>query len=104
MKPPPEPNPELLRLLEMASAQLRCFPDEIIMSSAFDTSHEVAEFIDQSASRLRAGDSKAGRDLLMLFLPTGDWDDAGGSQDIANRLCELLDPYFTPGRSENEGR
>ena len=72
------------------------------MSTMHDTTHEVAEAIERFASRLLDGDIRAGHHLLMIFLPACAWDDSGGSQDIANRLCELLAPYFIPGQSIKE--
>jgi hypothetical protein len=93
MTTPMQPDPELLRLLDMAAEQLRCFPNDEIGAPRFANSHDVAEFIEESTRRLREGSVEAGHELLRVFLPTSDWDEAGGTQDIANRLCELLEPY-----------
>lgn len=102
MTTPLQPDPELLRLLKMAAEQLRCFPNAEIESSRFARSHDVAEFIEESTAQLQAGRLEAGHDLLLVFLPTSAWDDAGGTQDIANRLCELLEPYQNSEQPENE--
>jgi hypothetical protein len=73
------------------------------MSSRFDKVHDLAAFIEQSAAHLSAGDAAAGHDLLMVFLPTSDWDDAGGSQEIGNRACGLLEPYSKPKANAEPG-
>lgn len=107
--PPSTPDPELMRVLAQAATELRSFPNDVFMSSRFEKVHDLAAFIEQTASRLSAGDLAAGHDLLMVFLPTSDWDDAGGSQDTGNRACEFLEPYFKPktnaelGASPNGG-
>jgi hypothetical protein len=85
-----------MKLLSLAAAQLRSSPNDLFMSPVFDKTHDLAAFIEQSAARLLSGDVTAGDGLLMVFLPTSDWDDAGGSQDIANRACEFLEPYLIP--------
>src|SRR5947209_11213770 len=101
--PPSSPNPELMRVLGLAAAELRGFPDDVFMSSLFNKIHDLAGFIEQSAARISAGDVTAGHDLFMVFLPTSDWDDAGGSQDIANRACKFLEPYFKPKANAEPG-
>jgi hypothetical protein len=83
-----------MRLLALAVAEIRSSPNDVFMSSAFDMTHDLATFIEHSSARLSTGDVTAGHDLLMVFLPTSDWDDAGGSQSIANRVCEFLEPYL----------
>ena len=96
MSAPSTPDPELMRLLAMAAAEIRSAPNDVFMSPRFNKTHDLAKFIEQSAARLSTGDVTVGHDLLMVFLPTSDWDDAGGSQSIANRACEFLEPYLIP--------
>jgi hypothetical protein len=96
MSAPSTPDPQLMRLLAMAVAEIRSSPNDVFLSPVFAKTHDLAAFIEQSAARLSAGDVAAGHDLLMVFLPTSGWDDAGGSQSIANRACDFLEPYFIP--------
>ena len=109
MSTPSAPDPELMRVLSLAAAQLRGFPNDVFMSSRFNKIYDLAAFIEQSAARLSTGDATAGHDLLMVFLPTSDWYDAGGSRNVANRACKFLEPYFKskanaePGGSPNGG-
>ena len=77
----------------MASEQLRCFPDHSITSHPYYSAYAVADGIEELSSEFQNGNTQAAKDLHTLFLPESSWDDAGGSQDIANRLCELLKPY-----------
>ena len=34
--------------------------------------------------------------LWYIFAPTGVWDDSGGSQDIANKIFEVLNRKYRP--------
>ena len=48
----------------------------------FISSMPAAELADRNDSSLRK--------LWMVFAPTCDWDDLGGSQAIANQVFEIL--------------
>ena len=90
------PHHRLIELLQLAVEELRDRPNEIIMSTQFSSTSNLADFIEQAASRLMSGDLKAGHELFIVFGPTCDWDDAGGSRNLADLACELLEPYFIP--------
>lgn len=90
---PTTPSAETLCLLEQAIAELREFPNELIISSRFERSHDVADHLEKLTNRLIDGDVEAGRELLTAFCATSDWDDACGSHELGNRLVLALMPY-----------
>ena len=94
MATPSTMDPELSHLLGLAAAEIRQKPNDVFMSPRFDMTYDLAASIEEAKGRLANGDVAAGNELYLIFLPTSDWDDAGGSQEMANRLCELLKPYF----------
>jgi hypothetical protein len=53
--------------------------------------HELARELRQLVDAARTGDTTARTDLLVHFLPTSSWDDAGGSQPIANSILRGLE-------------
>lgn len=90
---PTTPSAETLHLLERAIAELRELPNELIMSSRFEHSHDVADYLEKLTKRLIEGDVEAGRKLLTAFCATSDWDDACGSHELGNQLLLALMPY-----------
>lgn len=98
---PSEPSTETLRLLREAITEIRSYPNDVIMSSRFERAHDVADYLERLINALMAGDSAAGRELYMVFNATGSWDDAGGSHELGNQLCEALRPYY-PGTTASQ--
>jgi len=85
-----------MRLLRSAIAELRTQADEIPMSSRFERVRDVADYVEELANRLEAGDADAGRELYPVFGATSDWDDASGSHELGNQLLLALTPYYYP--------
>ena len=84
------PTKRLVRLLRQASWQLKGHGEKQYLGD-FETCQELAEFIEQSAAQLAQGDRRSLNRLWFLFAPTCDWDDAGGSLDIGNKVFALID-------------
>jgi hypothetical protein len=80
----------LARLLRRAAAEMRQQGDQTIPYTDFRTRLEFAEFLNAAAKRVRGGDTSDCHRLSELFTPTGDWDNAGGSQNTGNLLCSAL--------------
>ena len=62
----------------------------------FDTCEDVGKFIVDIANKIKNGELDEISKLWHIFLPTGIWDDSGGSQEIANEICEILNRIFKP--------
>jgi len=74
-------------------SELRHSPKDIIMSSRFERTHDLANHLEQLTDRLIGGDPAAGGELYLAFLATSDWEDVCGSDELGDRLVEALSPY-----------
>ena len=61
-----------------------------------DTCAGLGRFIMLKTDALSGGDNDAAKDLWLVFAPTSDWDDAGGSRDLANNVFERLGRLYSP--------
>lgn len=86
---------KLIELLLMAVAEMRRYGDAPIWSR-YDSCEGLANFLETSSKRLAEGDDRNLKELWSIFAPTCDWDDAGGSQDLANEIFPILDSMKRP--------
>lgn len=85
----------LLSLLDEAVDEMRSYGDESTFSY-FDTCEDVGNFIADITNKIKNEKMEEISKLWHIFLPTGIWDDSGGSQEIANEICEILDRNYKP--------
>jgi hypothetical protein len=64
---------------------------EDILWTKFSNTQEFANFLETAASRLGQGDESDMRELWMLFAPTCDWDNAGGSPRVGNLIFSAVE-------------
>jgi hypothetical protein len=92
------PN-QLVALLHRAAAEMLAAGEAFYLGK-HDTCAGLGRFISASTEALVSGDSLAAKELWFVFAPTCDWDDAGGSLDLANTIFELLDQVYSPAVSD----
>lgn len=85
----------LFELLENAAAEMISYRDKPTFSY-FDTCEEVGLYIQDCLIRAKEGDLKELSNLWYVFAPTGVWDDSGGSQEIANKIFEIINDRYPP--------
>ena len=83
----------LLSLLDKAAAEMLSLGDQPTFTF-FDTCEVVGNFIADISNKIKKGDLDEISKLWHVFLPTGIWDDSGGSQEIANEICEILNRNY----------
>ncbi|MHA1417956.1 MAG: hypothetical protein ACTSU7_11095 [Candidatus Heimdallarchaeaceae archaeon] len=83
----------LLSLLDEATDEMRSYGDETTFSY-FDTCEDLGSFIADITNKIRNGELGEISKLWHIFLLTGIWDDSGGSQEIANKICEILNRNY----------
>lgn len=62
----------------------------------FDSCADVGNYIKETADRARGGELEELSKLWYIFAPTSVWDDSGGSQDIANKIFEIINKNYKP--------
>ncbi len=87
----------LFQLLNEACAELRGRKGDITVFSHYDSYGAFADHIQEQMHRLTRHRANMNEDfksalveLYEIFLPTSDWDDAGGSLPLANQLLAIL--------------
>ena len=58
--------------------------------TVYSTCERLGQFIKECAYKIEHNQSCDITELYAIFLPTGDWDDSGGSLNIANQIVEIL--------------
>jgi hypothetical protein len=92
MLPLPE---QLVPILQEAARELLAAGDAPYPGD-HDTCAGLGGFILSTATELAAGDDSNLRKLWLVFAPTCDWDDARGSQPVANKVFAMLDGLRSP--------
>lgn len=85
---PPLPD-QLFPLLRAAAAEMLAAGEASYLGE-HDTCAGLGRFIAFKTEALLSGCKSAARDLWLVFAPTCDWDDVGGSMDLANEIFEQL--------------
>jgi len=87
----------LIELLQAAANQMSARGKADYWPGRFSTCAELGRFIADEARRLATGDESLVHELWPVFAPTCDWDDAGGSMELADGICRLLEAAERPG-------
>jgi hypothetical protein len=80
----PDPRSDLVAGLRRAAAELRGDADRLLLIGRYGTKREFAQHLARAADAIEAGDLTSLNDLALIFAPTGEWDDAGGSVTTGN--------------------
>jgi hypothetical protein len=86
MQPLPD---QPVALLRAAADEMRAAGEAPYLGE-HDKCAGLGRFITLKTDALARGDESAARELWLVFAPTCDWDDAGGSHDVANEVFERL--------------
>lgn len=97
----PNPTKRLIRLLGKAAGELQSRSDKPYYAGTFETCGELGDFVKHSADRLATGELEPLEKLWIIFAPTCDWDDAGGSSDLGNEIFSLIDRHRKRKRSKS---
>ena len=85
----------LLSLLDEAADEMRSYGDESTLSY-FDTCKDGGNFLADIVNKIKNEKMEEISKLPVVHVGTGIWDDSGGSQEIANEICEILDRNYKP--------
>jgi hypothetical protein len=82
---------QLAGLLDQAATVIDSLK-ELNLYCPFDTATDFGARVREIAARVRREEHEALRELIVIFAPTGAWDDAIGrsGMDLANQVCALL--------------
>jgi hypothetical protein len=61
---------------------------------AYTTVQDFAKFLDECIQTLKTNQYLTHYqhlELIGIFFPTGEWDDAHGSQDVANHITDIIE-------------
>jgi hypothetical protein len=86
---------ELARLLHLAGREMSERGDASILSD-FDTCASLGTFLTEAASLVETRKNIPKTTLWRIFAPTCDWDDAGGSQAVANSIFVIISDEWRP--------
>jgi hypothetical protein len=89
---------QLAELLAFAVEELRCKQLKPALPMRLPRELILAASIEEAAALHASGDPSAIGTLYLMFAPQSDWDDANGSMDLGNRLCEVLHPLWKATR------
>ncbi|MHA1953449.1 MAG: hypothetical protein ACXAAM_03105 [Candidatus Heimdallarchaeaceae archaeon] len=89
----------LLSLLDKAAAEMLSYGEEPTFSY-FDTCEDVGLFIQNIVTKAKNGELEELSKLWYIFAPTSVWDDSGGSQEIANKIFEILNTKYRPDNED----
>ena len=80
---------KLLLLLDKAAEEMLSYGDQPTFTY-FDTCEDVGIYLQEISTQIKKGNLSEISKLWYVFLPTGVWDDSGGTEDIANEILSLL--------------
>lgn len=87
---PPVDISGLIALLNKAVAELQTRTGPVSVYSSFETWSEFSFYLEEQVYQLQKRQFGVLKQVKLIFLPTGEWDEAGGSSEIANSICDLL--------------
>ena len=84
-----DPQNLLIRLLNNAAEEL-ILKGGVSIYTHYSTCENLGQFIKECADKIGLNQACDIAELYTIFLPTGDWDDCGGSLKIADQIAEIL--------------
>ena len=84
-----DPQNLLISLLNEAAQEMILKGDKSTYAH-YSTCENLGQFIKECADKISDNRPCDIAELYTIFLPTGDWDDSGGSLEIADQIAEIL--------------
>jgi hypothetical protein len=81
---------ELVAGLRRAAAELSSDADTLLLIGRYGTKGEFAQHLTRASEAIEGGDLTSLNELALIFAPTGEWDDAGGSVTTGNDVYERI--------------
>lgn len=85
--------PELIDLLKQA-AQEMIAKGPLSTLTNYDTCENLGVYLNETVTKLEQKKEIDAFELWGIFAPTSVWDDSGGSEEIANKIFELIKKSF----------
>jgi len=85
--------PELIDLLKQA-AQEMIAKGPLDTITEYDTCENLGVYLNETVTKLEQEKEIDVFELWGIFAPTSVWDDSGGSEEIANKIFELIKKCF----------
>ncbi len=85
--------PELIDLLKQA-AQEMIAKGPLSTLTNYDTCENLGVYLNETVKKLEQEKEIDVFELWGIFAPTSVWDDSGGSEEIANKIFELIKKCF----------
>ena len=81
---------QLVDLLRSACEEMLRYGDATYLGE-FSDCRSLGQYLRTAADEIRAGNDEKLQGLWVIFAPTCDWDDAGGSLETGNAAFAILD-------------
>ncbi len=85
--------PELIDLLKQA-AQEMIAKGPLSTITEYDTCENLGVYLNETVTKLEQEKEIDVFELWGIFAPTSVWNDSGGSEEIANKIFELIKKCF----------
>jgi hypothetical protein len=76
--------------LRQAAAELTGDAGALLLAGRYGTKGEFAQHLMRAADAIACGDLASLNELALIFAPTGEWDDAGGSVTTGNDVYDRI--------------
>ena len=87
-------NSELCDRLRLAAQEIFSLEEKPFFG-IHESVRELVDFLRASADEIERSNLSSLEKLRLVFAPTSDWDDAGGSAQTAEEISNLLDEART---------
>jgi len=84
---------ELIDLLERAAQEMIAFGSKSTLTE-YDTCENLGFYLNEVITKLEQKKEIDAFELWGVFAPTSVWDDSGGSEEIANKIFELIKKIY----------
>ena len=84
---------ELIDLLKQA-AQEMIAKGPLSTLTNYDTCENLGVYLNETVTKLEQKKEIDAFELWGIFAPTSVWDDSGGSEELANKIFELIKKCF----------
>lgn len=85
--------PQLIDLLKQA-AQEMIAKGPLYTITEYDTCENLGVYLNETVTKLEQEKEIDVFELWGIFAPTSVWDDSGGSEELANKIFELIKKCF----------
>jgi len=85
--------PELIDLLKQASQEMIA-KGPLFTITEYDTCENLGIYLKEAVMKLEQKKEIDVFELWGIFAPTSVWDDSGGSEELANKIFDLIKKCF----------